>query len=621
MNPHHPWATLRMNQSGLRATLREWYLDPQYELDDPVFASFDEHVGCVEVTESPPLYVDLSLYSPIKCAYLLFYTLNQYSREIRVLGGLSWIDIERMDGVIQNVSEHRRRGFIAPEVSSPPMSTVPIDFYFPCFFGQINELARYLQFPPNIEYGILQDCFAARLEWYRQAEQSEEGYYPRVFTTHIDPLIDSITQWLCMLMIDHIQSRFGRNILGFPFDGRRLRARYENMRYKAERYQLEQLFQGYTTEQSLIDLFKFNGLFGWLGNVTVDPTPLDEAWFIKQHPIGRRYFPEIYLALPLSDVLPEMAYGMAKYANGCVHVPLYAECILEVVWYRYVNEQQRLYTFGYEKHKILKSIMHWLSEPFFKELSIYMVRYMGITSEKRVYQRKLDPRMTVNLTIPIEGATIPDIEDIWSCMPPCVLAMRRKDFPRNPARIRLVPMARNAGLSKESIHDWLKDWNSRFPKAPPEDDLDRRINLEDLFKIQVKTGDPVKDRETIHYCTNVIKDTMMNNDETIKCPYARQHKGIVDSCRTQCRSESEPTARYLFPSPESLMRYKLRKVKNKGTAAVVEDLNKEEEIKKETSSSNSSSEESIEEEEEEKDDNGLSDEEIRQLKKIKEEVN
>ncbi len=554
---------------------------------------FVRYVRCYEVRDiaTPYITVDLSTLHPIQHAYTLFYRVDKQT--IHVMGGILYDDLVQMNGevILNRLFKYRCRGFFAPYSLTndwnPAAAQEAQCFYWNARFGEATEYAQLAA----VE--VPRCAFAEKMEWYRVCERLTAADKMPPVPFEDEPDLDRATSFMARFMAAAIEFTTP-HILNTPVDPRKLRVRFDCMRYEAEHRLFMERMSQFTTEKSLIELFFYNGLEPLMhqkdAEFLVDGDAVDHQVLYAKRKQTALYEPQIFLNLPVEEIPPALiAGGLPIHPGGKVHLPFYWDTIAEWLWYKYMDQMHIFYT-------QTRSYTAPPTGPFgewIKHETLVMTRYMlqhKPGPQKRRFGRGGGGRGAGEgvRQAQDQGVDIEDLESFWSMMPPCMAAVRTNGrFPRNFERLRFVQVLWMAGLSEESITAPLRELNEQYPRDAGAQRLENRFNVKSALN-SIRAMDKQK---ATNWCSNIIGDTMYNRQDQLHCPFVKEVTiptgASSNEVSRMCRPLCSPIR---FSSPQELIAGAL---KNGGQAALVRKVEEEE---KQTPAFTDSEESSVEDE-------------------------
>jgi hypothetical protein len=569
------WASFPFVKSGGEEAQKEaicaWFCSStpaQEAVGDIACASFD-NVRCVRVpnVHANSIVLDMHELHPISHAFVVFYY-TEY-QTIHVLGGLLYDAIVALKGIITigMLSEHRNRTFFAPYTMSDlqPMDTRADGddddvFYINAWFGEAAEYGNLA------DATIPMSAFSEKLEWYRACERCRptDPLPPLVFSgSTIDArtyaVYDKGTSIMARLLADCIEFA-SPHIRSTPVDPRKLRARFDAMRYEAEYRIFMKRMRRCTKEETLTQLFKFNGLWPLveLSDLFVDGTTLDHQHFYAAYRNLAQFEPIFFVNIAIEEVPPALLARLPIYHGGRVHLPFYWETVGEWLWHKYMNQMHLHYT---TQRSYTEPADGRLKEWMQQERRI-MCRYM-LAHKPGPQRRQFGVSMSAGgaglvgkgTGIAIrqadeKGLYVEDIEDFWAMMPPCMEAVRHlKRFPRNLERLRFAQVLWMAGMSEAAIALPLRDLNERYPHSDGAQRFESRFNIKGALD-SIRKLDKQK---ATNWCSNIVRETMLQIPDVLHCPFVeRVPSDVARLCKPLCCS----TVR--FSAPQELIEHALK---------------------------------------------------------------
>ena len=170
-----------------------------------------------------------------------------------------------------------------------------------------------------------------------------------------------------------------------------------------------------------------------------------------------------------------------------------------------------------------------------------------------------------NITKELVGVDV-DVSDLELIVPPCfrqVIVAKR--FPRYWERLFILTTLRAAGISMETVGDWLEEKNRKYPKEDSrQSDTLARFNYESEWNNNVSEI----------YCKNIFKNTRKKMTEKICCPFyvvEHHHQGEVD-IEDLCKKLCMPNDTVPFNGPKNVikrLRYRYNNNNKSNAAAAV----------------------------------------------------
>lgn len=568
------------DEINARTAIQAWFVTPtpeQEAMGDIALADFERHVRCERIpnVRENEAVLNLTELHPIKHAFVIFY--HTKFEVIHVLGGLTYDALVQCNGivVIGGLHKHQNRAFFAPYTLSTMAMDTSTDepksahFFWNATFGEAVECV-------NIEVPL--SAFSEKLEWYRACERTmpNDPLPPLVFSDVfadadnelLYAYLDKGTSNLARLLADCMEF-CGPHIANTPVDPRKLRARYDAMRYEAE-YRLFMLrMQRYKTEDDIISLFDFNGLGPRMDTTDflVDGTTLDHQYFYAKYRNLVQEEPIVFVNVLVEEIPPAMVSRLPLYPGGRVHLPLVWEPVAEWIWHKYMTQMHLRYaqTRSYvpqggggpqwqewmerERKVMCRYIIAHKPGPQKKQF-----RGQGGQGGGQVVGKGTGVAIRQADT---KGAYIEDIEDFWAIMPPCMAAVRGlKRFPRNLERLRFAQTLWMAGFSEAGIAVPLRDLHDRYRRDGVEQRLENRFNIKSALDSIRKLD---KQRAT-NWCSNIVRDTMMQTPDVLHCPFVQKvripeggsSRDVARLCAPLCCSSMR------FSSPQELIEHALK---------------------------------------------------------------
>ncbi len=537
------WKVLDVaSEADITPSIKEWYDNPTEadtaRLDIPC-VSFDDHVHCIAFAEDDVMEMDVSALHPVNDALFIFYVFREAIGKVYILGALTYESLVfRDNGVVDRNRLEKTRLFISLFNNDDGGGG-----------GEEKEVFWLPMVLPGGDVECTMEQVRERMEMYRNG-----GGGGIVDPSDGEPALYLFTR----LLLDHIE--FGYSIPNTSMDARRLAFRYAVMRISAEARLFFHRMSG-RSESNLIDLLKWNG---WtqeaFEGIVVDGTVLDFKWFSKMYPRAK-YCPTVFFNVWIEDVPVDLAVSMPKYGGGKVHLPCYWECVALWVWNLFIVEEHK-HLVKPNRHLVPREgpIYHMLHDE-----AITMRRYMITTRPVTVMHEDKQNTSTaiaraVNVGRSIRskltdaelqaGVDIVDIEDIWRASPPCITALRDAGrFPRHYERMRFVQTMREAQINTSSMTRLLTLMNDNYPRDGKHQPLQSRFALE--YSVKSNMG--------VHWCMNVITDTLAHHSDTIQCPFVATidgaHRMDKEQLRVQCCVKC--SGRPYLKSPHKVMESRL----------------------------------------------------------------
>jgi len=553
------WATLRVSSfvpSDIEATIEKWYFSSTHAENaqgDIAHQPFEYVTLCpVDSLDPETVQVDTSQLYPQKDCLLLFFALRPEEFEIYVLGAATYpMAMRYPGGVIPRLDLLRSRSFFPPypdttmEEEAAPSASM---FAWPVDFGEPVEMGYYRNI--DVPRHVLLDY----VEWLLRCEKlhprlpwKEWPRYEFEDPQHERPAV------LFAQMVGAEIELGGFHIPGTTQDMRGVRERYDLARLKAQEKQYWARMAAFTTEADIIRLFKFNFLHLWLqqeGNL-VDENPRDQQCFYERYPKAPEC-PTLFFRVPMEEVPLALSRQLPLYKGGVHHLS-YMD-ISCWIWNKYIIQNQQR---AFERR--LPPVYAQL-KMFIKNLRRIIVVYMtALVSRPRFGAASAADRNYNNNNSQTHvdlcgGVDVQDMESLWNMMPPCLAALRDNNrFPKNMERLRGTHILMAAGLSINTITEvWLRPLNEKYPHSPSALPLEARFDAVRALQ---------KGLVSIHYCGNVISDTIFRKSDTLQCPFVHKlpasisydtpeaKRAVVSGCKEMCGGGG----RRRFNSPHELM--------------------------------------------------------------------
>ena len=542
-------------------SLRSFYNSHTYT----ALADFDTHVRCICLNNNKQdcITLDLSTFSPITDAYVLFYTFDILQKYVHVWGGLLFEQLQEEMPLSYITSSRTCALSMRSVVDLERHENKCIDFLFPAnvFFGNA---------PP--EFLISDTDLITKLDWYMdvaaKAMNDKVVVRPPLHFSSAQAEVDCIGA--CLAIAYQILYRIPRDIMNSQFDGRILCNKFRRIMLDGELYLLKnRLFRMH--EDDLLHVLQVNGYT----TTTDECLPIHHQSFVAHYPNADVLLPKHWLLVPFEQLPASVNFELEK--GGLCRMPVYWEAIYEWQAFHLQTQFQRHFLNArmYEKQEDLTR--------FAKHVIMFIMNDLPVQSAiARAKQRASVPLDVA--TMEAHGKFVQDIEDMWSVMPPCMQQLKNNNrFPRNQERLYLVPTMYNGGFSLDSINRFLGALNDKWPKSPMAESVKKRANPEALIK-----RDP-----GIHWCSNVIKHTKEQRADTIHCPFVSVAEGVIDADGCGKRCAAHLGLRYPVKAPHNVIKYKLKflvPTSEETRQAIV----KEEEKKEESSLSEEEEEQSEE---------------------------
>lgn len=464
---HYGWGkpfSLKLGESP-HECLTRWYYQtsPEQErVGDVALHPFEENVIPFELVVGfqGDMEISLSRYNPYRSSFFLFYSYSDYTNDIYVWGGLTWVHLYKLGGSFMFDVSILSKNRAFPLVYEPPMFKQPKTKNDPWFIPV--DLPRSASTNLDSVNGTLDDIIG-RFEWVvgRRTEPPRE---------------DTV-------------SALALGIFECTLDERRAEFHAERMRKEKER-----LFAKFEPldEIDLLRLLADNGLKDYMNEAMVeDPTHLDLYWFwVRNHALNLAPCTAVF-RIPLEEC-PTIFTGMPLYSRGLIHLT-YTE-LPQWLWHLFVTQSQKLA----EKRLDFSAEERWIK-------MLHDIWEKAPAPSQVVHPRMQDNRKS---DIPALNA---DIEDLLRVAPPCVgNCMKAARFPENKKGLALVPILQEAGISQSIVFNWFETKNASFPhETVVYKDAKSRFPYEWIWNA----------RRGPTYCKNIIKNTSTTH---MLCPYANQ---------------------------------------------------------------------------------------------------
>lgn len=541
------WATIKYKKGQPhRDVIEHWYYNCGNEnTGDFAYGSFDL-VYCICVPLGAQTFtLPLSEQDPYERTFYIVYQVREGMCEIQILGGLLWKSL--MNGPMLISSLIKSRAFL--ELYEDTMVIgwhKQKEFIFPANFPDENPFITDC-FPFN------RDALHARIDYYiGWAEELNDEFSP-------------MDEAVAIRLAHHLECMIEMtySIPNTLLDKSKMRLRFHQLYMNKEYVRFRELLPDIATEDDVIDVLVYNGLFERKGFQVFPPPPQDQRCFAQRHPKKRP--PSCYFAVPMVEVPYEMAMKLPIYKGGLVHIA-YAD-VADWVWNLFAIQRQ-LEAFDGSKLPNEFAQDDWLKEPFTR-LCTWLVQHLeGPAPSSNGRRGHISMDNNNNIVI--------DKENLISLVPPCFKRiMEQKEFMKNNQRLHWVSTMQFVGISRESIASFLDAMNDAYPKGYSS--AKARFDYDYVLK---KRPGPT-------YCENIVKNRDPNG---ITCPFASEI-GDVEDLASSCKDKCAPGER-AFRGPAALI---MRAIYRSGYMKKEEELcsPKEEEPLKEES------DEEDEEEEEE----------------------
>jgi hypothetical protein len=559
------WATLKVHigfgqkrETTIREAIKRWFnMAPPDE--DPT--RFDSYVRCIPLKSVvvDQVTVDTASLHPITDAFLIFY---HYDRVLSIIGGVPYKMMMQLGGSIKmgELRTFHNRNFEIPYRSRREGVGAgaggEAEIYWPHWSGDIIEYATF------VGHNISLEAFSEKLQWYRTCDTVQKPVNLVFSSNHQEngpsfAILDKATSMMARLLADSIQFTPSSLLRGSPIDPRILRMRFDTMRWDAEYHWFKSKMSRLTTEQSLINFFKFNHIRGD-ALCLVAGTPLDHQMCFAARGDTAPYPPDIFLNVPVEELPEESLKGLPIYQGGFVHLPFYWDIVTEWLWNKYMIENQRHYT-RCKSYKVEVPLLgEWIAAEqriMLKYLAANPVRPQPPGNAKIARPgttKTFRPKLTL-LDKP-SAAHFDDIEDLWTVMPPCLLQLKTNQrFPKNAERLRFVGILFAAGISVDSIRNLLDDMNNQYPKEEGHQELHKRFPLD--YILTQNYG--------VHVCGNMVGAAMKGVTDVLKCPFVGKdvdpallsQEEVTRNCKNQCVAGE----RIRFRGPAELIENELAK--------------------------------------------------------------
>jgi hypothetical protein len=500
------WVSLpckTFDQPSITNTIKAWFLaassvtcisEDEFDMYVCLYPLSDEYEVCFEEHEL----------SPVDHALMIFYEVSEHEGEIRIFGAVPYAKLGTKF-FPQELWKYQSTEFVPPYVFEKVADQADLFFWNVSLGSSLEKAMEQVELSYADTLPKLKGAIAERLKWYFLCAYKGMMLPQYMFVREDKIAFMVIRRFIYQMM--HLQ---------FP-EAVEFAGMLSLMQMEAEHFLLRQRLQAFTTETSLLCLFKLNYAKQRMKKMKVEATSLDHKWFMTQFP-NATYMPETFLNVSMEDypgILP-------KYKGGMVHVPLYWEAIANWLIHKNASDIQRLFV----ANAMIPSNKEVWEKNLLLELTDKLRRLRKWqVSQGRTYSTKLRIKLhavDTNHGDPIVDSM--DIEDIGNLLPPCCQPKGR--FPTNMQRVRLTQILWNGGFTYGGIITYMTHLNEKYPKNPPES-LERRFRVEDAIKTY---------HADIHHCGNVINDTVKNIPDRIKCPFVliNQREKVAD-CKQACR--------------------------------------------------------------------------------------
>jgi hypothetical protein len=310
------------------------------------------------------------------------------------------------------------------------------------------------------------------------------------------------------------------------YHGKRFRTQFERARYRVEcETLLPARLAPFCTESLLLELLHWNGLSTWLTAYARNGLAADYRAFRRLFP-DATYAPDAWFEVPCTDVGPVLAAALPIYPKGVVRLPCYGPALLAWLQQRWLIQRDTIY--ARQREVVLpKAVLLSVDEQarnlyrHYHDLH-YAPRPPDVLKEERVRRAYVGAG---GARIVCEGPKthelVPDIEELWSMLPPCVSAARTmRHFPKFHHRKTMALIMWHGGVAEQSIMDlleWLpdplNDEERRKKAATPQHLIDeRRGHINGLLNAPgVHAWKPM--------CKGIIKNTLSNAEHQVHCPF------------------------------------------------------------------------------------------------------
>jgi len=519
----------------------EWLFEPPSIADNNVGnvplatqEDFEAHVRLV-CFERGADWVRLQPLDPIKDAFIICYELVGGTR-VRVLGSLTWTRAREWRWLIRKVdlsndAKSQPKAFVAPLRfgTFERVETHASPFYFPCT-GTDNFLdaLHFVHFAQRRAPGGALDAAAKRIQWILKGG---DGGDPLEF---LSPEEDCASFFLMECVGDALEFMHPPSANPYTDDlvhhyrGRRARLQWFTTRMSVEEVLFRNRMSRFRTEQSLVDLFSFNGLGEFLAQHTIVPTVADRQVFLNMWPTAD-YFPALFLRVPMMDLPANMVRCLPKYERGTVHLPFWYEAVCAWIWFRFRASAQRSHA-----RLRLKQWQAIVGNPLlgladFVERALEMVGREPDHSDSSSSSSSDSSDDESDASPPTPSTTI-DIEEC--ALPPCISQLGH--FPKYAERMTIAQIFVEAQLSEGSIHGYFARANEGYPKDPPIP-LEQRFDLNSL--LQWAFGKPV-------WCSTLIKNAIRGERDKLMCPLVPPKSEANQETYGICYAACRPKGRF-----------------------------------------------------------------------------
>ena len=515
------WKVLKVPlDTSIATVLETWYLS----FGDLVYSPFS-HVLCVNVKKDKiPRQCDLD---PYEYYLVLFYELKPLFRECCILGTKTWDKLEEEGCYERSVS------FLMPYVEDDN-----------CFEKMPNDeeetsLPIELPFDEDKELKVSFEVCLERACSYVTKKKKKK------------PVGGSTVSVFTRLVYHFIKNP-------------ELKLRYAYDRLETEKMNCQEQLRDASEVQVLDILFKM-GIDNYLSEaMIVSPTILDKQCFYRRFGPGVCP-PKFAFRVPMEEVPGNLVKKIPMYEYGIAHLT-YKDCC---DWVCNVLEIQSKHNASLSSGSVILK-----DEDQNERLALTANVVVGLYSKfpslvplKNLWKKKKNNNNKEHYSHaivppPSTGGFDVDVFDLELIVPPCFRqVMTAKRFPRHWERLFILTTLRAAGISMETVGDWLEEKNRKYPKESGVSTL-ARFNYENEWNNNVSEI----------YCKTIFKNTRKNMTERICCPFLSGGGGgggedIEDLCKQKCM----PNDTVPFNGPKNVikrLRYRHNNNKSNAVAAV-----------------------------------------------------
>lgn len=408
-----------------------------------------------------------------------------------------------------------------------------------------------------------------------------ERELPRKIRSYLDPsssshhqhphsLIECAAALIAALVGERLESlhppcgnKYDRAGILAHYHGKRFRTLYEKARHHMEcQVLLPARLAPFCSQHTLLKLLKWNGMETWMNKHCRPGTAADYRAFRKHYP-GAFYAPSVFFEIPCSEWSGQ---ALPVYPQGLVRLPCYAPAILTWLQQRWLIHRDARYhqeergvgggggAGGGAGGEALGKAIYWAVDREARRLYRHYFDLHYAPRPPDVLKLEAQQRLAQRFFNNAPGAgdrareSVPDIEELWSMLPPCVRAVRAlPHFPKHHQRNKMALIMWHGGVNEASI------WNlmETLPEPPPrelwqlEDEKfnkkpeDPYLMRERQAKVQAMLSAPgAVDWKPI--CRNIVADTLAGNQHVLHCPYVRAATAgkslTLDETRITCNN-------------------------------------------------------------------------------------